>query len=133
MKVVRRSTHALKNLADREIDRTEAEKTLATPEPVVPGQPGRQVFMRRYFDVVLQQEMLLRVVVERTRAMRVTYDPQTDSLTITLRDERVKESDEVRPGVIADFGYDGGVVRFEIMQASKVVQNTREIQFAISE
>lgn len=42
--------------------------------------------------------------------MRVTYDPQTDSLTITLRDERIKESDEVRPGVIADFGYDGGVV-----------------------
>ena len=65
--------------------------------------------------------------------MRVIYDPQTDSLTITLRDERIKESDEVRPGMIADFGYDGGVVRFEIMQASKVVQNTKEIQFAISE
>jgi len=65
--------------------------------------------------------------------MRVTYDPQTDSLTITLRDERIKESDEVRPGVMADFGYDGGVVRFEIMQASKVIQNTREIQFAVGE
>jgi uncharacterized protein YuzE len=65
--------------------------------------------------------------------MRVTYDPQTDALTITLRDERIKESDEVRPGVIADFGYDGGVVRFEIMQASKVVQNAREIQFAVAE
>ncbi len=65
--------------------------------------------------------------------MRVTYDRQTDSLTITLRDERIKESDEIRPGVVADFGYDGGVVRFEIMHASKVVQNTREIQFAIAE
>jgi len=65
--------------------------------------------------------------------MKVVYDPQTDSLTITLRDERIKESDEVRPGVIVDFGYDGSVVRFEIMQASKMVQNTREIQFAVSE
>jgi uncharacterized protein YuzE len=65
--------------------------------------------------------------------MKVVYDPQTDSLTITLRDERIKESDEVRPGVIVDFGYDGGVVRFEIMQASKMVQNTREIQFAVGE
>ena len=65
--------------------------------------------------------------------MKVTYDQQTDSLTITLRDERIKESDEIRPGVIADFGYDGGVVRFEIMQASKVVQNAREIQFAVGE
>jgi uncharacterized protein YuzE len=65
--------------------------------------------------------------------MRVTYDSQTDSLTITLREERIKESDEIRPGVIADFGYDGGVVRFEIMKASEVVQNTREIQFAVTE
>jgi len=62
--------------------------------------------------------------------MKVTYDPQTDSLTITLREERIKESDEVRPGVIVDFGYDGGLVRIEILQASKVVQNAREIQFA---
>ena len=65
--------------------------------------------------------------------MKVIYDQETDSLTITLRDERIKDSDEVRPGVIADFGFDGGVVRFEIMQASKVVKNAREIQFAVGE
>ena len=41
--------------------------------------------------------------------MKVEYDPQTDTLTITLRDARIRESDEVRPGVIADFGYDGRV------------------------
>lgn len=65
--------------------------------------------------------------------MKIIYDPETDSLTITLRQERIKESDEVRPGVIADFGYDGGLVRLEILRASKVVQNAREIQFAVSE
>ena len=65
--------------------------------------------------------------------MRVAYDRQSDTLTITLREDRIRESDEVRPGVIADFGYDGGVVRFEILDASKVVQNTREMQFALAE
>ena len=65
--------------------------------------------------------------------MRVNYDKETDSLVITLRDDRIKESDEVRPGVIADFGYDGGIVRFEIMQASRVVGNTKEMQFEVSE
>ena len=64
--------------------------------------------------------------------MRITYDEETDSLTIILRDERIKESDEIRPGVVADFGYDGRVVRFEILEASKAVHKTREIQFAIS-
>lgn len=65
--------------------------------------------------------------------MKVTYDRETDTMTIVLREERIQESDEVRPGVIADFGQDGGVVRFEILDASKVVENTREMQFALGE
>ena len=63
--------------------------------------------------------------------MKVEYDKETDTLTIKLREARIKESDEVRPGVIADFGYDGGVVGFEILEASKVVEKTRECEFAI--
>ena len=65
--------------------------------------------------------------------MKVTYDAETDSLVIILREERVKESDEVRPGVIADFGYDDMVVRFEVMHASKAVANAREMQFVYGE
>ena len=65
--------------------------------------------------------------------MKAEYDKETDTLTITLRDAQVKESDEVRPGVIADFGYDGGVVGFEILDASKVVEHTREMQFAVAD
>lgn len=71
MKPLRWSRHALKNLTDREIDRTEADKTLAEPELVAPGQAPRQVLMRRYFDRLLQQEMLLRIVVEDTLSERV--------------------------------------------------------------
>ena len=65
--------------------------------------------------------------------MKITYDRETDSMTITLRDEKIKESDQVRPGIIADFGYDGGIVRFEILDASKAVSSTQEIQFAVTE
>ena len=65
--------------------------------------------------------------------MKVVYDQETDTLLITLREARIQESDEVRPGVIADFGYDGGIVRFEILRASQVVQRTTEMQFAIEE
>ena len=64
--------------------------------------------------------------------MRVEYDPHTDILTITLRDARIRESDEVSPGVIADFGYNGGVVRFEVLEASKNVDQTREMQFTLA-
>ncbi len=64
--------------------------------------------------------------------MRIEYDKETDTLTITLRDARIKESDEVRPGVIADFGYDDGLVGFEVLQASKVVEQTSEMQFAVA-
>ena len=64
--------------------------------------------------------------------MKVTYDVEADALTIIFRDERIKESDEVRPGVIADFGYDGSLVRIEILDASHIVKNAREMQFAVT-
>src|SRR5207237_1762737 len=64
--------------------------------------------------------------------MKAEYDKETDALTITLRDARVKEGDEIRPGVIADFGYDGGVIGFEILQASKIVERAGEMQFAVA-
>ena len=64
--------------------------------------------------------------------MKAIYDRETDTLTITFREARIRESDEVRPGVIADFGYDGGVVRFEVLEASKNVENTTEMQFAVA-
>ncbi len=57
--------------------------------------------------------------------MKAEYDKETDTLTITLRDARVKESDEIRPGVIADFGYDGGVVGFEVLRSLKNSRTSR--------
>ncbi len=50
----------------REVAVAEVEKTIAQPDSVVPGQAPRRIFMRRYFDEVLQTEMLLRVVSEET-------------------------------------------------------------------
>jgi uncharacterized protein YuzE len=63
--------------------------------------------------------------------MNIHYDEETDTMTITLREARIQESDEIREGVIADFGYDGGIVRFEILNATKVVDKTKEVRFAI--
>jgi len=62
--------------------------------------------------------------------MKVSYDHETDTLVITLNVARVKESDEVRPGVIADFGYDGGIVRIEIQEASKRVEDPLTVTLA---
>ena len=63
--------------------------------------------------------------------MRVVYNTESDIMVITFRDERIKESDELRPGIIVDFGYDGGVVRIEVLNASTVLKDTREMQFAV--
>lgn len=65
--------------------------------------------------------------------MKIVYDKETDTLTITLRDERIRESDEVRPGVIVDFGHDGKVVRFEILSASQVVSQPKSVAYELLE
>ncbi len=64
--------------------------------------------------------------------MRVTYDIEADAMVITFREEKIKESDEVGPGVIADLRFNRAQLRLEIPDASKVVQSTREMQFAVT-
>ncbi len=72
MKPIRWLPHALENLADREIPRDEAEKTLVSPELVVPGGATRRLYMRRYQDARLGQQMLVRAVVqEKTEELLV--------------------------------------------------------------
>jgi hypothetical protein len=63
--------HALKNLIDREIPREQAERALDHPERIGEGHGGRKIFMRRYFDERLSQQMLVRIVVEETDDERV--------------------------------------------------------------
>lgn len=64
MKPVRWTQHALQNMADREIDHAIADAMLAHAEFDIPDPPGRRILMGRYDDLVLQSEMLLRLVVE---------------------------------------------------------------------
>jgi len=68
MKPIHWLPHARKKAASREINPSEAEKTMAAPDRVLPGQSLRRIFMRRYWNEVLQTEMLLCVVVEEIDA-----------------------------------------------------------------
>ncbi len=51
--------------------------------------------------------------------MKVIYDPETDTLSLILKDSEIAESDEVREGVIVDYDKDGKVVSIEILDASE--------------
>jgi hypothetical protein len=48
--------------------KNEVERTIARLDSIVLGQGRRGIFMRRYFDAILETEMLLRVVVDETEA-----------------------------------------------------------------
>lgn len=64
--------------------------------------------------------------------MRVTYDPEVDALSIVLSEALVEESDEAKPGVILDYDAAGNVVGLEILNASKRVDNSGAIDYALA-
>jgi len=68
MKPICWSANARKKAAKREVPENEVERTIARPDSIVPGQLRRRIFMRRYFEEILQTEMLLRVVMQETDA-----------------------------------------------------------------
>ena len=53
--------------------------------------------------------------------MKIRYDTETDTLTLTLRDVPVRESVEDRSGVILDYAADGLLAGLEILDASRHV------------
>ncbi|HEY8767691.1 MAG TPA: DUF2283 domain-containing protein [Dehalococcoidia bacterium] len=51
--------------------------------------------------------------------MRIRYDQEVDALYIRLREGKIEESDEIEPGLIADYGEGGKVMGIEILDASE--------------
>jgi uncharacterized protein YuzE len=62
--------------------------------------------------------------------MKITYDRQTDTLSVILKDDvPVAESDEDKPGVILDYDDRGDLVSLEILDASRRVTDARRIEY----
>ena len=63
--------------------------------------------------------------------MRVIYDPETDTVSIVFREAPVKESDELREGLIVDYGNDGAVVSIELLDAAESIAEPEGIHYEI--
>lgn len=62
--------------------------------------------------------------------MKVTYDPNADTLTVILREDvSVAESDEDRDGVILDYDKEGALVSLEVLDASTRVTDASKVEF----
>ena len=51
--------------------------------------------------------------------MRVKVDTETDTLYFRLDEDRIVESEEIRPGLILDFDKDDRVVGLEFLDVSQ--------------
>ena len=61
--------------------------------------------------------------------MKITYDQETDTITIRLKDIPISESDELQEGVVADFDNEGNIIGLEIFEASKRVTQPQNLIF----
>jgi uncharacterized protein YuzE len=61
--------------------------------------------------------------------MKVTYDPDTDTLTVVFRRAVIVESDEEKPGMILDYDEKGEIVSVEILDASHRVEDPGRVEF----
>ena len=65
--------------------------------------------------------------------MKVTYDRETDTLTIVFANRPIKESDEHKPGVILDYDAEGKLVALELQYASQQVDAPWRIEYQANE
>jgi uncharacterized protein YuzE len=61
--------------------------------------------------------------------MKVECDSATDTLTVTLRQGELVESDEDKPGLILDYDEVGNLLSIEVLDASRRVEEPRSVPF----
>ena len=64
--------------------------------------------------------------------MRVKYDTEVDVLYIVFSEEKIKESDEEKPGIILDYDKNGSLVGIEILDASKRMKNPSKVEYEVA-
>jgi len=63
--------------------------------------------------------------------MKVIFDPETDTLSLIFREDKIAESDEVKEGVIIDYNKDGKIVSMEILDASEQITEPEGILYEL--
>jgi uncharacterized protein YuzE len=61
--------------------------------------------------------------------MKLVYDKEVNILTFQLNSSPIAESDEIAPGVVADFDAHGHLVGLEILDASRQVESLTELEY----
>jgi len=64
--------------------------------------------------------------------IKVTYDCQTDTLTVVFTETPVTESDEDKPGIILDYDASGNLVSLEILDASHRAMVPTRIEYQVT-
>lgn len=63
--------------------------------------------------------------------MRIIYDRESDVVRFIMNDQLIDESAEVAPGCIFDYDKDELLVGFEILTASKTIDNPGTCDFSV--
>jgi YD repeat-containing protein len=63
--------------------------------------------------------------------VKVTYDAETDTLTVLLRDAPARVSEEEKSGVILDYDAEGRLIAIEILDASARVDGIDTVQLQV--
>ena len=64
--------------------------------------------------------------------MKITYDPEVDTLRVIFSNMPIEESDEEKPGMIFDYDRNGNIVGLEMLDASKRMENPRSVEYAVA-
>jgi uncharacterized protein YuzE len=68
---------------------------------------------------------------EAVVSVKVTYDPQSDTLRILLSSATIEDMSTEQPGIIFNYDDDGQLIGLEILNASKRVEDPLSVQYAV--
>jgi len=59
--------------------------------------------------------------------MRLRYDKEADVIYLRFSEDKISESDEIKPGLIIDYDEEGNPVAIEILNAKHILKDKPEL------
>ena len=64
--------------------------------------------------------------------MKIKYDKEVDILYVQFAEEKVKESDESKQGIIIDYDDKGNIVGIEVLNASTKMEHPNSVIYEVA-
>lgn len=119
------SDHALEQIRERNLSKTQVKKTVENPDEILPSFRNRELRRKMFGDKILEvvtvtegSRITIITAYPEEKNMKIKYDSKVDAMSIRLAEGKYDNTRKISDAILVDEDKKGRVLSIEILDAS---------------